>query len=92
MTAGVERVEANLTLPSQVVGQEVEGSAIGLPAGYEDILSRWGQCNSLQAINIIHDVYIMQKNKWGVMVNTCKEFQLLPLSKGYASIRDFATP
>ena len=40
MTAGVERVEANLTLPSQVVGQEVEGSATGLPAGYEDILSR----------------------------------------------------
>ena len=40
----------------------------------------------------MHDVYTMHKNKWGVMVNTCKEFQLLPLSKGYASIRDFATP
>ena len=52
----------------------------------------FGQCNSLQAINIIHDVYIMQKNKWGVMVNTCKEFQLLPLSQGYPSVRDFAPP
>ena len=31
-----------------------------------------GQCNSLQAINIIHDVYTMYKNKWGVVVNnTC---------------------
>ena len=28
----------------------------------------FGQCNSLQAINIIHDVYIIHKNKWGVMV------------------------
>ena len=46
----------------------------------------------MQAIDIIHDVYTMHKNKWGVMVNTCKEFHLLPLSKGYASIRDFATP
>ena len=26
------------------------------------------------------------------MVNTCKEFQLLPLSKGDPSIRDFAPP
>ena len=26
--------------PSQVVGQEVEGSASGLPAGYQDILTR----------------------------------------------------
>ena len=51
-----------------------------------------GQCNSLQAIINIHDVYTMYKNKWGVMVNTCKEFQLLPLSKGDTSIRDFAPP
>ena len=32
--------KSNLTSPFQVVGQELEGSAIGLPAGYEDILSR----------------------------------------------------
>ena len=31
-----------------------------------------------------------KKNKGGVMVNTCKEFQLRPLSKGDPSIRDFA--
>ena len=29
--------------PSQVVGQEVEGSASGLPAGYQDILTRFVQ-------------------------------------------------
>ena len=48
------------------------------------------QCNSLQAINTIHDGYTMYKNKWGVMVNTCKEFHILPLNKGDPSIRDFA--
>ena len=50
-----------------------------------------GQCNSLQAINIPDMVFIcmMYKNKWCVIVNTCKEFHILPLSKGDPSVRDF---
>ena len=33
----------NMTMELQAVGQDVEGSAIGLPAGYQDILTRWHQ-------------------------------------------------
>ena len=59
-----------------------EGDSLGQRRGFNQSkrLGRLGQCNSLQAINIIHDVYIMQKNKWGVMVDTCKELE--PLTKG----------
>ena len=52
--------------------------------------TRLHQCNSLQAINISYiNVYMIWKYKWCVMVNTCKEFQLLRLSQGDGSVRDF---
>ena len=42
--------------------------------------------------HIIHDVYIMYKNKWCVMVNTCKEFETLPVSQGDVLVRGPSRP
>ena len=40
----------------------------------------------------IHVVYIMYKNKWCVVVNTCKEFETLPVSQGDVLVRGPSRP
>ena len=40
----------------------------------------------------IHDVNIMYKNKWCVVVNTCKEFDTLPVSQGDVLVRGPSRP
>ena len=53
---GKGRAEADLK-PTQVVSQEVEGSGIGLPAGYQDILTRLVQYSYFTILSILLVLY-----------------------------------
>ena len=57
---GKGRAEADLK-PTQVVSQEVEGSGIGLPAGYQDILTRLVQYSYFSILSILLVLYPTQR-------------------------------